>query len=188
MDLLAASKTLWAAGIGVVGAVLGTLVGGLLTYRIERSRDKSRRKRERKAERRMARGIARVWSKKLGDFYVVVDDHSPPREGSAWWKDENDVDAEMDVEDMKRVAAVAKAEQWNEIDKALSHVREARAARQEQRDLSKEDIDRLRRAMMQVELAIKSLASLSGDVYPPEWLDKRIKRASDQDGWRNTTR
>jgi hypothetical protein len=188
MEVLAASNAV-AAGIGAAGAVLGTLVGGLLTYGIERSREKSRRAREREAEARVAQGIARVWSKKLGDFYVLVDDYSPPLAGSVWWRDENDVDSEIDVEDMKRVAAVATTEQWKEIDYALSHVREARAARalalsRDQDALSDQNVAALGHAMEQVERAIERLADLSNDEYPPEWLTPRIERSKQPDGWR----
>src|SRR3954465_13349784 len=106
IELLAASDAV-AAAIGAGGAVLGTLVGGLVTFQIERGREQSQRAREReaeasqraregKAEARVTQGIARIWSKKLGDFYVVVDDHSPPRAGSVWWRDENDIDSEID--------------------------------------------------------------------------------------------
>jgi hypothetical protein len=188
MELAATSNVLVAA-IGAGGAVLGAIVGGLTTYMIERNL-------ERKAEVRVTHGIARVWSKKLGDFYVLVDDHSPPQEGSSWWKDENDVNPEIDVEDMKRVAAVASPQQWTAIDLALTHVREARAARDNARRvardkgigdpprLSDEDVDTLRRAMEEVEHAIEKLAQLSDDSYPPKWLKRRINKSKEQGGWR----
>jgi hypothetical protein len=198
MVLLAASDAA-AAGIAAGGAVVGALVGGFLTYGIERRREEtqrerdraheeSQRARERETEARVTQGIARVWSKKLGDFYVVVVDHSPPRAGSVWWSDENDVDSEIDVEDMKRVAAVATTEQWTAIDYALSHVREARAARafalsRDRGSLSQKDIDTLEKTMEQIERAIEQLATLSGDRYPPDWLTPRIERSEQRDGW-----
>jgi hypothetical protein len=190
MEPLAASNAL-AASIGAGGAVLGTLVGGLLTYEIERSREKQERRREREAEARVTQGIARVWRKKLSDFYVVVDDHSPPRAGSVWWRDEHDVDSEIDVEDMKRVAAVATTKEWKEIDYALSHIREARAARalalsRDQGDLSDKNVRDLRDAMEQVERAIEKLADLAHDKYPPDWLTPRIEKSNQRDGWRYT--
>ena len=189
MEPLAASNAV-AAGIGAGGAVLGTLVGGSLTYEIERSREKRQRRREREAEARVTQGIARVWSKKLSDFYVLVDDHSPPRAGSVWWRDQNDVDSEIDVEDMKRVAAVATTKQWKEIDYALSHIREARAARafalsRDQGALSDKNVLDLRRAMAQVERAIEKLADLAHDEYPPEWLTDRIEGGNQPGGWRS---
>jgi hypothetical protein len=193
---LAATSSVLVAAIAAGGAVLGTMVGGLMTYEIERSREKTQRRREREAEVRVLHGIARLWSKKLGDFYVLVDDHSPPQAGSSWWTDENDVNPEIDVEDMKRVAAAATTPQWRAIDYALTHLREARAARA--RDLrvardkgiddppriSPEHIDTLRRAMEEVEHAIEGLAQLSDDRYPPEWLEPRINRSKEHGGWR----
>lgn len=201
MELAATSNVLVAA-IGAGGAVLGTMVGGLMTYMIERSREKSQRALERKAEARVTHGIARVWSKKLGDFYVLVDDHSPPKRGSSWWRDENDVNPEIDVEDMKRVAAAASKQQWTAIDYALTHVREVRAARDSAlrqlrvaRDkgigdpprISDKDVDTLRHAMEKVECAIKGLAELSDDGYPPEWLESRISGSKEQGGWRSVS-
>lgn len=193
---MAATSNVLVAAIGAGGAVLGAIVGGLTTYMIERSREKTQRENERTAEDRVMHGIARVWSKKLGDFYVLVDDCSPPQRGSCWWKDENDVNPEIDVEDMKRVAAAALPQQWRAIDYALTHVRVARAARDNAlrvaRDegigdrprISDEDVDTLRCAMEKVEEAIEGLAQLSDDMYPPEWLERRINKSKEQDGWR----
>ena len=199
MELAATSDALVAA-IGVGGALLGTAVGGFTTYMIERRRERSQSEREHQAEIRLTRGIARVWSKKLGDFYVLVDDHSPPQAESFWWKDENDVSPEIDVEDMKRVAAAVSSEQWSEqwraIDYALTHVREARAARDyalrvardkgigESPRICVKDIATLRGAMEKVECAIEGLARLSCDEYPPDWLKPRIKRSKEPGGWR----
>ena len=188
MELLAASDVA-AAGIAAGGAIIGVLAGGFITYELERRREKTQREREEEAERRATQGIARVCSKKLGDFYVLVDDHSPPRAGSSWWKAENDVDPQIDIEDMKRVAAIATREQWCPIDYALTHVRDARAARdsalsQHQIVLSDTDVKILRRAMKRVEGAIESLAELSRDQYPPEWLGPRIEKSKEPDGWR----
>ena len=195
MELAATSNVLVAA-IGAGGAVLGTIVGGLMTYMIERSREKTQRELERKAEVRVTHGIARVWSKKLGDFYVLVDDNSPPQREWSWWKKENDVNPEIDVEDMKRFAAVAKKRQWRAIDYALTHVREARAARDyafraaryegigDPPRPSIKDVDTLKHAMEEVEHAIEGLAQLSHDSYPPKWLEPRIKKSKEQDGWR----
>ena len=186
---LAATSNVVIAAIGAGGAVLGAIVGGLTTYTIERSREKTQRENERKAEDRVMHGIARVWSKKLGDFYVLVDDHSPPQMGSSWWKNENDVNPEIDVEDKKRVAAAASPQQWRAIDYALTHVREARAARDnalqvasykgigDPPPISKKDVHTLRRAMKKVEHAIEGLAQLSNDTYPPKWLKRRINKS-----------
>jgi hypothetical protein len=204
---LAATSNVVIAAIGAGGAVLGAIVGGVTTYKIERSREKTaaeiersreetQRKNEREAEDRVRRGIARVWSKKLGDFYVLVDDHSPPKMGSRWWKTENDVNPEIRVKDMKRVAADAVPEQWKAIDYALTHVREARAAREnalrvakdngtgEPPLISKDDVHTLRDAMEELEEAIKMLAQLSDDSYPPDWLRDRINKSNEQGGWR----
>jgi hypothetical protein len=199
MELAATSDALVAA-IGVGGVLLGTAVGGFTTYMIERRREWSQSEREHQAEIRLTRGIARVWSKKLGDFYVLVDDHSPPQAGSCWWKEENDVNPEIDVEDMKRVAAAVSSEQWSEqwraIDYALTHVREARAARDyalrvagdkgigESPQISPKGIATLRCAMEKVECAIEGLARLSCDKYPPDWLEPRIKRSKEPGHWR----
>jgi len=100
---------------------------------------------------------------------------------------------------MRRVAAVATAKQWREIDYALSHVREARATRALalSRDhgffgrkdvlISHKDVLVLAHAMEQTERAIAQLARLSGDEYPPEWLTPRIERSKRSDGWRHGT-
>lgn len=190
MDLFAASDGV-VAGIGAAGAVVGTLVGGLLTYGIERSRERTQRAREREADARVIQGVARVWSKALGDFYVVVDDYSPPLEGSVWWADENDTNSEIDVEDIKRVAAAATAEQWREIDYALTHIREARAARalarsRNQAVLSQGDVVVLKHTMERVSEAIKVLAQLSGDTHPPQWLNSREEASQKEGGWRHS--
>jgi len=172
---------------------VGVLAGGLVTYTLERRREETRSARERIAEQRETQGIARVWSKKLGDFYVLVDDHSPPIEGSSWWRDENDVDSMVDIADMKRVAAEATPEQWRDIDYALTHIREVRAARAfatgsaPGSEIGAEDREALRTAMSQVEHAIRRLAELSGDDYPPPWLHTRMERASSREGSRAHT-
>ena len=97
---------------------------------------------------------------------------------------------------MKRIAAAASKQQWRAINYALKHVREARAARvrdlRVSRDkgigdpprISPEDVDTLRGATEEVERAIKRLAQLSNDQYPPEWLKPRINRSKEQVGWR----
>jgi hypothetical protein len=168
--------------IGAGGAVVGVLAGGFVTYTLERRREETRSARERIAEQRETQGIARVWSKKLGDFYVLVDDHSPPREGSSWWRDEHDVDSTVDITDMKRVAAEATVEQWRDIDYALTHIREVRAARAfaigsgQASEIDAAGIDALRTALDQIERAIRRLADLSGDEYPPPWLHARMGR------------
>ena len=207
---MAATSNAVIAAIGAGGAVLGAIVGGVTTYKVERSREKTAaqiershdetqrdleqkaRDLEQKAKDRVMWGIARVWSKKLGDFYILVDDCSPHQKGSSWWKEENDVNPEINVKDMKRVAAAASAQQWTAIDYALTHVRVARAARDIARDkgiddpppISKKDDHTLRCAMKELEEAIKMLARLSHDSYPPDWLRDRIKKSNEQDGWR----
>jgi hypothetical protein len=154
--------------IGAVAGVVGALAGAGATYFIERSRQKFQLDVAKRVDTALMRGVARVWSKRLCDFHLrlceVLHDVSSA-EPASWWTDEQEVETEMSVDDMKRVAAAADSRQWQQIDFALSHVHAVRAARA-MPDGPTQHADEMKEALDQIEASAKSLADLAGDERP----------------------
>jgi hypothetical protein len=122
---------------GVIGGVLGALAGGFATYRLEEQRQRFERRRDERAEERedsrqseITRGVARVWATRFDDFRHLVESYGrPDDDGALYWIDEYDDVFIWDTNDMRRIAAVASAQQWQTIDHGLSNVRAVVSAR-----------------------------------------------------------
>jgi len=150
--------------------VLGAAVGAAAALGAETIRQAIKFVRDRRLDEKLRIGVARVWSKSLCDFdellWRQVICPMSECETAAWWQDVEDVPGLISVDDMKRVAAVANAEAWKQIDWAETHVRRIRGRRAEQiaRGQPPElDAYDLRRAVSQIEKAALALAALAGD-------------------------
>jgi hypothetical protein len=159
--------------IGAGAGVLGALAGAGSTFLIERSRQQFQRDVSKKVDDALMRGVARVWSKRLCDFHLLLCEalqDVSSKERSRWWPDEREVETEMSADDMKRVAAVATSQQWQQIDFALSHVHVVRATRAASMPDGRvqQSVDEMKEALEQIEEAARSLAELAND-KPPEF-------------------
>jgi hypothetical protein len=162
--------------IGAVAGIIGALAGAGSTYFIERSRQQFQRDVTNKVDAALMRGVARVWSKRLCDFHLLLCEilHLvSSAERPNWWTDREDVETEMSADDMKRVAAAADSREWQQIDYALSHVHAVRALRTASMpDGATRHAHEMREALDQIEKAVEALAGLAGD-QRPEFLWKQ---------------
>ena len=133
LGLSAGAVALISAAAGVLGGVLGALAGGWATYQIERERQAFEHRRDLRSERRtraqehaVALGVARVWRTRFDDFRHLVTSYS---EGDQYWPDAYDGEFSWNLEDMKRLAAIASADEWHHIDVGMSAVRAICSAR-----------------------------------------------------------
>jgi len=170
VEVLQASGSPGAAAlIGAAAAIVGALAGAGSTYFIERKRQQFQRDEAKRVDTALMRGVARVWSKRLCDFHLLlcgVLHGVSSKERPSWWTDEHEVETEMSVNDMKRVAAAADSRQWTQIDFALSHVHAVRAARAaSMSDGPTGHVDEMRKALDRIEAA-NSLAEIAGDKPP----------------------
>jgi hypothetical protein len=171
VEVLQASASPGAAAlIGAAAAIVGALAGAGSTYLIERKRQQFQRDEAKRVDTALMRGVARVWSKRLCDFHLLlcgVLDGVSSKERPSWWTDEHEVETEMSVDDMKRVAAAADSRQWTQIDFALSHVHAVRAARAASKsDGPTRHVDEMKKALDRIEEAANSLAEIAGDKPP----------------------
>ena len=168
--MLVGASTVGVALISAAAAIFGALTGATSSYLLERSRQKSAREAADKAERALMHGVARLWRKRLCDFHLrlceVLHDMSM-RQRPRWWIDPHDVETEMSVDDMKRVAAAATADQWQQIDYALTHVQTIRARRAASESGGPEpSVSEMQEALHRIEEAARALADLSDDQEP----------------------
>lgn len=135
------TTVLLAAGIGVVGAVLGAAASGFATYKIEgrrqafeRRQGLRRERREKEVELAATRGIARVWASALEKYIFTLDTmlkiSFSPSEGAAqrpsWWAAEaiDPLVPSISLEDRKLIATALTDEEWNTVNRAEEAVRQ----------------------------------------------------------------